>query len=250
MILNIILLISSLLATVCAQCPSYWWPMSAATKSVNFFTEVMSGDHITNVIGPAALATFYVSGDRINTATPRVTGFGSLSLAVTNGLIATPDTYFCSGSFSISAWILGAAATTTVIDFRDSTNLGVQFTLALALTLQINAQTAATSAVAATSAWNFVAVTYTAGTGTSTFFAALQTAGSLTAGTSSATFMTTAPSCTVITRPYIAVASTGAAALPGAISLNDIKIYNFALSNQQMQNRYTAEYGNFFIIIF
>jgi hypothetical protein len=88
---------------------------------------------------------------------------------------------------------------------------------------------------ATAAAWNFITVSYS-GTGTiPNFYTATNNAGAIYAiGGSGSIF--TAPSCTVLTRTI--VGSTGA-----SFSMNDLKIYNFALTNVQVNARFSAELG-------
>lgn len=234
-----LLLISTLLAFANAQCPSYWWPMSTASRSVNFLSEVMVGDNAYVVVGTTVTAATFATNDRIG-----ANSFRSILFPAAVNIQLAADTYFCTGSFTISAWVNPAAVNAIIqfLDARDNNALGVTFSMTAGalLSLQVNAQTAITGATQLTAAWHFVAVTYSGAGTTPNFFTAVTNVGTTTAVAGSGA-IGTAPSCTVLTRTM--VSGTGTLTTAAAFAMNDLKIYNFALSNAQINTRFSAELG-------
>jgi hypothetical protein len=96
---TILLTISLLLATASAKCPSYWWPMSSVNKNINFFTEVINGSNAYAFVGNTVTGVTFESNDRIGTSSYKAIKFTA------NNLQLAADTYFCTGSFTISAWL-------------------------------------------------------------------------------------------------------------------------------------------------
>ena len=102
--------------------------MSAASRSVNFLSEVMVGDNAYVVVGTTVTAASFAANDRVGGSS-----FRAINLPTGINLQLAADTYFCSGSFTISAWVLpGSIAATSIIQFldaRDNNNLGVTFSM-------------------------------------------------------------------------------------------------------------------------
>jgi hypothetical protein len=242
---TIFLTISSLIAIASAQCPSYWWPMSPATASVNFFSEVMRGDNIQQYVGPTLAASSLVLLDR-------TTKYLTITLAATQTMTAAADAYFCNGAFSIALFLrytADAAAAATIVDFKDVNSAGVQFNLAstTSLSLVITGTTATSAAISTPSAgtWNFVVVTYSGAGSVPAFYFTnnLATLSTLTTNPAN-TAIAIAPTCTSMVKSFIGSTVTGTQVVLG--SMNDLKIYNFGLSATQVAARYAAELCKFF----
>lgn len=239
---TILLIISSLLAIVKSQCPSYWWPLTTGSGSVGFLSEIMKGDNIAGISGPQVQALFYGSGvDRIGNAA----GYRIMTTAITNTFILPPAYYFCNGAFSITFWILQPTqGVATLADFKDINGNGVIVALTGAgvPTLGINAITPITgtgTVIALT--WSFVAITF-AGTGTGpVFYTAANVPIPSTLTTATGGVINGQPSCNLMLRSSLSNLRT--APLDGGLlgSLNDFKIYNFVLSSSQVTNRLIAE---------
>ena len=246
MILNkIILIISSIVIATNAQCPTWWWPMSNAYSGVNFFSEVMRGQNIVTTLGVAAdaLNTFSTS-DRLASR-----NYKSIALGAKQFIVLPADTYFCNGAFTISFFLFDAAvAAATIADFLDvaTTNI-VRLEIVDATSLKLTIGSVGSTSNAITTiptAWTFLAVSYGGSVGTTpNFFSAPVSAPATTpSAISGQTAITTGPSCSVMTQGTIGAKIDGTS--PMDVSrFNDFKIYNFALSTQQVQNRFTAEVG-------
>lgn len=252
-----LLIIATFFVASNAQCPTYWWPLSPATPSINFFSEVMRGDNIfyfTGIPLATSIVTF-TTADRTTTAS----GYRSFTFALAGSLQVAPDTYFCNGVFTISIWIKGtaAAATGVLLEFRDSaataTLTGNGVTVGFAADpykpqLIVNAQPVSISTAAAgltNNAWNFLAITYAGANLNPIFYSQTIATASITGNPGTVT-IPVAPTCTTMIKNFIGtdIANTVATslfAIQGITSLNDLKIYNSALSATQIQSRYTAE---------
>lgn len=240
----IILIISSLLAIVKSQCPSYWWPLTSGTGSVGFLSEVMKGDNINGISGPQTEEAFYLGTNRIGNAA----GYRIITTAVTNAFVLPPDYYFCNGAFSVTFWILQPiAAVATVADFKDINGNGVIIALTSTglPTLGINTIKAVAGTNAIGTTWSFVAITFS-GTGTRpVFYTTSASPIPSTLTTATGTVINGQPSCSLMLRSALSstraipAAAASAAGLVG--SLNDFKIYNFALNQVQATARLVAE---------
>jgi len=264
MILNrFILIISSFFVATNALCPTWWWPMSAASPSVGFFSEVMRGNNIIAMPGLAAAVTIttYSANDRMASGK----NYKSLSLTAAQFIVLPADTYFCNGAFTISLFIKPSDLSTnaaTIASFTDvaGTN-SVIFGLPLlmtTLTLAVSGNTVSTSGTLATTlntaaGWSFVAVSYTGSGQTPNFYVSTVASNAQPPAVPGGT-IPTAPTCTTMIINHIgATAATASAAvnLPLQVaSINDFKIYNFGLSTTQIQTRYLAEVGKLLKINF
>ena len=249
MILNkVILIISSFFVATNAQCPTWWWPMSNANSSINFFSEVMRGNNIIAMPGVSAatINTFSVP-DRM--AAGR--NYKSITLTAIQYIVLPADSYFCNGAFTITLFVKQATAAAGVIaDFIDvaGTNI-VKYEIASSTTskLTIGATTVISGAHTAITngAWMFFAVSYGGSVDTTPFFYATTVAsGTLPAAIAGSTVAPTAPSCSIMTTAHIGASTANPPASPlGFSSFNDFKIYNFGLTAAQVQARYAAEVG-------
>jgi len=235
-------------------CPTYWWPMSAVSKSVGFFTEVMKGNNIASIAGTFSSDTFK-NPDRL-AANP----YRSITLS-SNVLYLPADTYFCNAAFTISFFVrLPGVDNFVFADFKDSSGSGVQFkinganveittfALFIGTITDANKKISANIATPAPNKWYFIAVSYGGSGSSPSFYLADATAAvTLTAiATNPANgLFTTALSCNNMVQAVIGKDAADAG-VPLNGRLNDFKIYNFALSIDQIQARYNAETGNFF----
>jgi len=253
----VLLIISLLLANASAHCPTYWWPMSAVSSNISFFSEVMKGDNIMYLTGTTSIVAATTAYGRPDRTTP-ATGYRSISLVdATNAMQATPDFYFCNGAFTISLWGRPAsfAAVGTILDFKDASAVnGVRLDVSATgfLRLYVNALAVSSSTGTFTAAvWNYGAVTFSGANTSPVFYNQVTSVSTITGIVGSAT-ISAVPPCTSIVRAMIGQLSldgtqdlrTAAGAAPGW-SLNDLKIFNFALSAAQIQARFTAELSKF-----
>jgi hypothetical protein len=247
MIINkVFLIFASFFVATKAQCPTWWWPMSAATSGVNFFSEVMRGNNIIAIPGGAAatLATFS-NNDRM----PAGRRFKSLTMTAVQFMVLPADTYFCNGAFTFTLFINQAAAGAgTIADFIDvaGTNI-VTYSIvagAASFTLIIGTTTVTSGATTALTngAWFFVAVSYAGSGSIPNFFSTTVATVAIPAAVAGGAAAPTAPTCTTMITALIGSTTANPPAAPiTASNLNDFKIYNFALSTAQVQARYSAE---------
>jgi hypothetical protein len=248
MILNkIILIIASLFVAINAQCPTWWWPMSAVSPSIGFFSEVMRGNTIQGAPGATtAISTLFSVFDRLAAGRQHK----SITLGATQLLQLPADTYFCNGAFTISLFLNhGTPAAAALADFVDlaGTNI-VRYAIgadALANTLTVGVTTSSATVTAHTAAWTFFAVSYGGSATTPNFFKS-SVASNTVPTAIPGTLIATAPTCTTM---IAAIIGATTAAAPGTFlgavsSINDFKIYNFGLTTAQVQARYTAEISN------
>jgi hypothetical protein len=248
MILNkvTILIILYFFVATNAQCPTWWWPMSNANSSINFFSEVMKGNNIvaTPGVSQGAINTFSVF-DRMTTAK----NYKSITLSPTQFIVLPADTYFCNGAFTITLFLKQAAVAAGVIaDFIDlaGTNI-VKYEIASATSSKLTIGTTAIISSAHTALtndiWYFLAVSYGGSNFSPSFYVTTVVSGSppqLILGSSVAP---TAPTCTTMISAIIGASTSTTPSGFLIASINDFKIYNFALTTAQVQARYTAESG-------
>ena len=217
--------------------------MSNVNSSINFFSEVMRGNNIIAMPGVSAatIITFSVP-DRM--ATGR--NYKSITLTDTQFIVLPADTYFCNGAFTITLFLKQTTAAAGVIaDFIDvaGTNI-VKYEIASSTTskLTIGATTVISSThTTITAAWMFLAVSY--GGFVPNFFVTTVVSGSVPLAIPGVSAAPTAPTCTTM---ISAIIGASTATNPSGFliaSINDFKIYNFALTTAQIQARYAAEVG-------
>lgn len=230
--------------------------MSSVSSSVSFFTEVMKGRNILYITGPIAsfnTGTFGVN-DRLTANNYKSITLTGASDTTSNGLIVTPDSYFCGGAFTISVWVKFETAPTPTAAFaffkdNNAANVAFAFFTATNLGLLINAQSIQTNnAITAptTGTWNFYAVSYEGAGKTPNFYtnsgSTAITAPTLFAGSGP---IPTAPTCVVMSTGVIGANSIISANQVVLGSMNDFKIYNFGLTEAQIQSRFKAEASKF-----
>jgi len=239
---KVLLIILSLLASVRSQCPSYWWPLTSGSVSIGFLSEVMKGNNISGISGPQTEALFYVGTDRIGNSA----GYRIMFTLASNGFVIPPDYYFCNGVFSVTFWILQpVSAVATVADFKDINGNGVTIALTAAgfPTLGINAIAAVFGNGAIGTTWSFVVISFN-GTGTAPVFHTTSNPSSSFLNVATGSVINAQPSCSLMLRNALSNTRT-LQAVTGLIgSLNDFKIYNFALSSAQATARLVAETCN------
>jgi hypothetical protein len=250
MILNkvTILIILSFFVATNAQCPTWWWPMSNVNASINFFSEVMKGNNIVAMPGVSAGAinTFSVS-DRLGI----LRNYKSISLTAVQYIVLPADSYFCNGAFTITLFIRQVVAAAGVIaDFIDvaGTNI-VKYEIASSttskLTIGATTVTSVTHTTITDGAWFFLAVSFGGSNFSPNFYVASAVSVFIPPAVPGLTAASTAPTCTTMISAIIGASTANPPASPlGASSLNDFKIYNFALTTAQVQARYAAEVGN------
>jgi hypothetical protein len=248
MIINkVFLIFASFFVATKAQCPTWWWPMSAATSSVNFFSEVLRGNNIIAMPNVAAdTLTTFSKPDRMSAGKQ----YKSLSVTAAQFIVLPADTYFCNGAFTITLFINQvAAAAGNIADFIDvaGSNIvtySIASTSTFTLKIGTTTVTSGTTTTLTNNAWFFVAVSYGGSGSIPNFFAttvATVTTPSAVAGGAAAP---TAPTCTIMTAAQIGSTIANPPTTPiTAASFNDFKIYNSALSTAQVQARYSAEVG-------
>jgi hypothetical protein len=248
MILNkVILIISSFFVATNAQCPTWWWPMSNANSSINFFSEVMRGNNILAMPGVSAatINTFSVP-DRM--AAGR--NYKSITLTAIQYIVLPADSYFCNGAFTITLFVKQTVVAAGVIaDFIDvaGTNI-VKYEIASRATskLTIGATTviSSTHTTITDGAWFFLAVSYGGSGSTPIFYATTVAPVASPVAVASGAAASTAPSCSIMTTAHIGASTANPPDSPlASSSLNDFKIYNFGLTLAQVQARYAAEVG-------
>jgi len=264
------LFISILYLIFFIACPDQWWPLTFYSTSVSLITEVIKGDNIN------AIAQVSTAGDRFlatNNAAIYIKGANgpaTTAAAYTSYLTLPAGSYFCSTAFTITFWInvqtpLGLETNIArVLDFSDTTAKanGIAVYLeqgttntntAVVLETVVGSATAKTASVTndagfAVSTWKHVAITVSsssASTPVITVVIYYDGVKQTTTGT-----ITLPTSCPNFANNFI-----GKGAKPSSTAdvdvnldayLNDVKIFNSALSESQVSTQFTAEKCNVF----
>ncbi len=149
-----------------------------------------------------------------------------------------------------------ATKTARILDFKDATGAagqnGVDVYLSAGNFISINiykgsatavlASVTTTNAITTAGSWYYVAVSFSSTTLKPTFYNSLSSASSLAAGVDG-TASTSAPSCTSLTSNFIGKtnAAAGGSDVNLDAALNDVKIYNTALSSDQLKANFLSE---------